>query len=166
MSKFVFYLKTKPFLMQWLTYHYGNPVVFPARSAENACIRHFIGLNPKEYVPQKPGDDYVAVAIPEQKRKKAICWNYMSKSACEALMEIVEDTFKMQLWSDLNEMTRCGCTLLNSVRAWCENNGISTEYDYTLKMRYQRMRDSYLESGVDLRRQTKVIAKKNQRFFR
>lgn len=70
----------------------------------------------------------------------------------EALEEIIDDTFKMQMWKDLNEMTRCGCTLLKSVRAWCERNGIDTDYDYTLKMRYQRMRDSYLSHGVDLRK--------------
>ena len=39
-----------------------------------------------------------------------------------------------------------------SVRSWCERNGIDTDYDYTLKMRYQRMRDSYLSHGVDLRK--------------
>jgi hypothetical protein len=155
MSKFVFYLKAKPFIAQWLKYHYGSPVVFPARSAENACIRRFIGLRPKDWQPQKPEEEAVAVTIPESSRKKAICWNYMSKSACDALMEIVEDTFKTQMWIELNEMTRCGCTLLKSVRAWCENNGINTDYDYTLKMRYQRMRDSYLKSGVDLRRKMK-----------
>ena len=43
MSKFVFYLKVKPFIKQWLTHHYGNPVTFPSRSAENACIRRFVG---------------------------------------------------------------------------------------------------------------------------
>lgn len=155
MSNFVFYLKVKPFIGQWLTYHYGSPVKFPARSAENACIRRFVGLRPKDWKPEKPEGEFVAVVIPETERKKAICWNYMSKSACKALTEIIEDTFKTQMWIDLNEMTRCGCTLLKCVRAWCENNGVDPDYDYTLKMRYQRMRDSYLKSGVDLRRHSK-----------
>ena len=84
--------------------------------------------------------------------KRVISYNYMSKHAMEALEEIIDDTFKMQMWKDLNEMTRRGCTLLKSVRAWCERNGIDTDYDYTLKMRYQRMRDSYLRHGVDLRK--------------
>lgn len=97
-------------------------------------------------------DGTVAVAIPDTGRKRVISYNYMSKTAMEALEEIIDDTFKMQMWKDLNEMTRCGCTLLKSVRAWCERNGIDTDYDYTLKMRYQRMRDSYLRHGVDLRK--------------
>lgn len=160
MSKMVFYMEVKPFLAQWLTYHFGDPVTFPARSAENACIWRFVALNPKgkDYVPMKPGEGCVAVSIPETKQRKTICWNYMSKTACAALTEVIEDTFKMQMWLELNEMSRCGCTLLKCIRAWCENNGIDTEYDYTLKMRFQRMRNSYLKNGVDLRRRSKGIA--------
>lgn len=160
MSKMVFYMEVKPFLAQWLTYHFGDPVTFPARSAENACTRRFVALNPKgkDYVPMKPGEGCVAVSIPETKQRKTICWNYMSKTACAALTEVIEDTFKMQMWLELNEMSRCGCTLLKCIRAWCENNGIDTEYDYTLKMRFQRMRNSYLKNGVDLRRRSKGIA--------
>lgn len=156
----VFYMEVKPFLAQWLTYHFGDPVTFPARSAENACIRRLVALNPKgkDYVPMKPGEGCVAVSIPETKQRKTICWNYMSKTACAALTEVIEDTFKMQMWLELNEMSRCGCTLLKCIRAWCENNGIDTEYDYTLKMRFQRMRNSYLKNGVDLRRRSKGIA--------
>ena len=152
MSNFYFYLKVKPFIGQWLHHHYGDPVVFPSRSAENACIRRFVSLRPKDWQPTKREDGTVAVAIPDTGRKRVISYNYMSKTAMEALEEIIDDTFKMQMWKDLNEMTRCGCTLLKSVRAWCERNGIDTDYDYTLKMRYQRMRDSYLSHGVDLRK--------------
>ena len=152
MSNFYFYLKVKPFIGQWLVHHYGNPGGFPSRSAENACIRHFVSLRPKDWQPAKREDGTVAVAIPDSGRKRVISYNYMSKHAMEALEEIIDDTFKMQMWKDLNEMTRRGCTLLKSVRAWCERNGIDTDYDYTLKMRYQRMRDSYLRYGVDLRK--------------
>lgn len=155
MSQFYFYLKVKPFIGQWLRHHYGAPVVFPSRSAENACIRRFVSLRPKDWQPRKPEGDTVAVAIPDQNRKHVEYWNYMTKTAQEALVEIIDDTFKMQMWNDLNEMTRCGCTLLKCVRTWCEQNGIDPDYDYTLKMRYQRMRDSYLKHGVDLRKKEK-----------
>lgn len=155
MSQFYFYLKVKPFIGQWLRHHYGDPVVFPSRSAENACIRRFVGLRPKDWKPEKPDGGSVAVEIPYDRKKNWLSWNYMSKSACRALTEIIDDTFKLQFWTDMNDMARCGCTLLNCVRAWCERNGVSTEYDYTLKMRYQRMRDSYLANGIDLRKRVK-----------
>lgn len=159
MNKFVFYLPVKPFIGQWLTNHYGSPVVFPARSVENACIRRFVGLNPKGHIPKKPMEEHVVVVIPDNKHKKPLCWNYMSKSACNALLELIEDNFMMQMWIDLNEMTRCGCTILNSVRAWCENNGISTDYDYTIKMRYQRMRKTYMGKGVVLMRTSRASSR-------
>lgn len=155
MSKFVFYLKVKPFIGQWLTYHFGSPVTFPAHSPENACIHRFATLRPKDSTPKMPESDTVAVAMPDFGKKRVISYNYMSNAACEALLEIVDDTFRMQMWNDLNDMTRCGCTLLKCVRTWCENNGIDPSYDYTLKMRYQRMRNSYLKHGVDLRRKIK-----------
>lgn len=152
MSDFYFYMKVKPFLGQWLKKHYGDPVRFPARSAENACIRRMVSLRPKDWVWKKPEGDVVAVAIPNQHNKKVEYWNYMSRSAQGALMEIVEDTFRMQFYKDMNELARKGVGLLRSVRIWCEQNGISSDYDYTLKMRYQRMRESYLKHGIDLRK--------------
>ena len=67
-----------------------------------------ISLNPKgkDYVPMKPGEGCVAVSIPETKQRKTVCWDYMSKTACAALTEVIEDTFKMQMWLELNEMSR------------------------------------------------------------
>ena len=45
-------------------------------------------------------------------------------------------------------------TIINALalQSSFERNGIDTDYDYTLKMCYQRMRDSYLRYGVDLRK--------------
>lgn len=152
MGKFTFYLKAKPFIGQWLRHHYGEPVRFPAQSPENACINAFVRLRPKDWQPQQPDSDSVAVEIPYNKKKQWLSWNYMSKSACGALMEIIEGNFNTCLYNELTEMSRNGCTLLKCVRAWCENNGIDPDYDYTLKMRYQRMRNSHLSYGVDLRK--------------
>lgn len=154
MSKFVFYLPVKPFIGQWLTYHYGNPVTFPARSAENSAIRKLVTKQPKDKTPMKPEGDYVAVAIPDSQRKKPEYYNYMCGEACKVLNKLIDSTFKMQFWNDINDLSMLGVSILDCVRTWCEQNGISIDYDYTLKMRYQRMRDAHLENGVDLRRKT------------
>jgi hypothetical protein len=76
------------------------------------------------------------------------------------LAEFIENTFRLQLWSDLSAKEFSQCSLLTAVRAWCEANGISTDYDYTLKMRYQRMRRAYLPAGIDLRRKSRTQEKK------
>lgn len=151
MDKFFVYIKVKPFIKEWLTFHYGNPVIFPAHSAENATIRRFLTTRPPDKVPQIKEEDEVAICIPDSKQKPVITYNYLGKYAKSALVECIEDTFKLQMWKDLNDLHDCGCSILRAIQAWCENNGISVEYDYTIKMRYQRMRNAYLKKGIDLR---------------
>lgn len=156
MSKFVVYLEVKPFIKQWLENHYGNPVIFPAMSAENATIRRFLTKLPDDKLPDKQTEKSIAVCIPDSKQKPVITYNYLGKYAKEAVVECIEDTFKMQMWKDLNDLRDCGCSILKAIQAWCENNGISIEYDYTIKMRYQRMRNAYLKNNIDLRDKTRV----------
>ena len=151
MEKFLVYLKVKPFIKEWLTFHYGNPVAFPPQSAENATIRRFLTTQPRDDVPEMKSEDEVAVYIPDSKQKPVISYHYLGKYAKAAVIECIEDTFRLQMWKDLNDLHDCGCTVLRAIQAWCENNGISIEYDYTIKMRYQRMRNSYLKNGIDLR---------------
>lgn len=151
MSKFLVYLTLKPFIAQWLRHHFGDPAVFLAQSVENACIRHFLTHQPKR-LPLMRQNEEVAICIPDSKQKPVITYNYLSINARKAVAECIEDTFRMQLWRDLSDIEQCQCTLLSAVRAWCEANGVSLDYDYTLKMRYQRMRNSYLKHGIDLRR--------------
>lgn len=160
MSKYLVYLTLKPFIAQWLRHHFGDPVVFPAQSAENACIRHFLTRQPGS-LPLPRGDDDVAICIPDSKQKPVVTYNYLSGNARKAVAECIEDTFRLQLWRDLADIELCQCTLLSAVRAWCEANGIDVEYDYTLKMRFQRMRNSYLKHGIDLRRRSRVRDNKN-----
>lgn len=156
MSQFVIYLKVKPFLKQWMIRHYGNPVQFPAGSAENATIRRFLTKQPREMLPQIGDKNSIAVCIPDSKQKPVETYNYLGKHAKEAVIECIEDTFKMQMWNDLNDLHDCSCSVLKAIQAWCENNGIAIDYDYTLKMRYQRMRNAYLKKNIDLRNRTRV----------
>lgn len=151
MSQFVVYLKVKPLIAQWLAFHYGTPVRFPDQSAENACIRRFLTRQPGS-LPKMQGEGEVAVCIPDSKQKPVITYNHLGIHARAALVDCIEDTFRLQLWHDLNGVEALRCPLLKAVRAWCENNGISIDYEDTVKMRFQRMRSSYLKSGIDLRR--------------
>ncbi len=159
MSKFVVYLNLKPFIAQWVRYHFGEPATFPAQGAENACIRHFLTRQPKA-LPQMRAEGEVAVCIPDSKQKPVITYNYLSIHAKKAVAECIEDTFRLQLWRDLADIDLCRCSLLSAVRAWCEANGIDVDYDYTLKMRFQRMRNAYLKHGIDLRRVGRIHDKK------
>jgi len=153
MSDFVIYLKVKPFLQEWLVHHYGDPVRFPSGSTENATIRRFLAKQPPDKTPEVGNKKDTAIYIPDSKQKPVVTYNYLGKHSKEAVIEAIEDTFNLQLWKDLNDLHECGCSILKSVRAWCENNDIDISYDYTLKMRYQRMRSVYLKNDIDLRLQ-------------
>lgn len=154
MSDFVVYIKLKPFIAQWLNFHFGSPVRFPDQSAENACIRRFLTRQPAAVpVACQPGE--VAVCIPDSKQKPVVTYNYLGSHARAAVADCIEDTFRLQLWHDLNGFENLHCPLLKAVRAWCQNNGISIDYEDTVKMRFQRMRNSYLKSGIDLRRSSR-----------
>lgn len=97
MSKYLVYISFKPFIAQWLRHHFGDPVVFPAQSAENACIRHFLTRQPGS-LPLTRGDDDVAICIPDSKQKPVVTYNYLSGNARKAVAECIEDTFRLQLW--------------------------------------------------------------------
>lgn len=155
MSDFSIYIKVKPFVRQWLIHHYGNPVEFPAQSVENATIRRFISKLPQGKQPLPCAEDEVSIRIPDSKQKPVLTYNYLGPHGKAAVIECIEDNFRRQMWSDLGDLHDCGCSLLKAINAWCEANGISIDYDYTIKMRYQRMRNSYLKNGVDFRLKTR-----------
>lgn len=155
MSKFTVYIKAPAYIRQWLVFHFGDPVVFPPSSAENATIRRFLAKQPRDMVPPMEHDDEVAVCIPDSCQKPVETYNYLNHHARRALLDTIRDTYRLQLWNELNGLHESGCTIMNGVRAWCQNNGISIDYDCTVKMQYQRMRDEYLANGVDLRKKHK-----------
>ncbi len=167
MSKFLFYLKVKPFIAQWLEYHYGSPVTFPNGSDENDCIHQFVSRCPKDLEPKditRPvlsEDDgrkwtIVAFTVPDCRAKPAETYNYMGATARSALLEVIDWRFNHQLWKDLKDSYEKHYTILNAVRDWCEKNGISIDYDFTIKMRLQRKKKRHLKYGIDTRRQNRT----------
>lgn len=161
MSQYLLYLPVRPFVRQWLEFHFGNPVRFPVGSVENIAIRRFITTLPAGKQPRKPESGEVAVCIPDSKQKPVESYNYMNRQGAMAVVETIEDTFRRQMWNDLGDMHDSRCSLITAVRAWCQNNGISLDHEDTVKMRYQRMRTAYLPCGIDLRDHTKIRKGKN-----
>ncbi len=152
MSKFVIYLKLQPFVAQWLHHHFGNPVVFHPQSVENSTILQFTRKLPEDRQPDTAAEGLTAVCIPDNGKKDPAVYNYLGPKGKEAVVDCIERTFKLMMWSELNDMSDVGCSVLNAIDAWCEMHGIDIEYDRTILMRYNRLRHSYLKKGIDLRR--------------
>ena len=151
MSNFVVYLKLQPFVAQWLHFHFGNPVQFHPHSVENSTILQFTQKLPDGRVPDTAADGLTAVCIPDNEKNPAT-YNYLAPKGKEAVVDCIERTFKLMMWNELNDMSGVGCSVLSAIDAWCEMHGIDVEYDRTILMRYNRLRNSYVKKGIDLRR--------------
>lgn len=152
MSKFVIYLKLQPFVAQWLQHHYGNPVQFQPQSVENSTILQFTQKLPAGRIPDTAADGLTAICIPDNEKKDPAVFNYLSQTGKDAVVDCIERTFKLMMWTELNDMSDIGCSVLRAIDAWCDMHGIDIEYDRTILMRYNRLRNSYVKKGIDLRR--------------
>ena len=155
MSNFVIYLKLQPFISQWLHYHFGDPVRFQPHSVENSTILQFTQKLPEGRQPDTAADGLTSVCIPDNEKKDPATYNYLSNSGKEAVVDCIERTFRLMMWNELNDMSNIGCSVLGAIDAWCEMHGISIEYDRTILQRYNRLRNSYVKYGIDLRKRTR-----------
>ena len=134
MSKFVVYVQVEPYLKQWLTHSFGDPVEFPSSSNENAVLRRFLSKRPINNLPEQPGETY----------------NFLNGHAKQALTESINDLFRINMWSDLGDLNDMSCKKMSAFRSWCEQQGIDIEYAETIRMKWYRMRKAYQEKGINL----------------
>lgn len=150
MSKFVIYLDVEPYMKQWLTHAYGDPVVFPPSSSENAVIRRLTTKRPSDNIPEQPSDKAVAISIPSCKYKSPETYNFLTSYGKQALCESLDDLFRINMWQDLGDLSDTSCTKMSAFRAWCQAHGIDIDYAETIRMKWYRMRKAHQEKGINL----------------
>lgn len=155
MNEYCIYLKLKPFVRQWLVNAFGEPVVFPAQSIENATIRLFVMQLPKDRQPDVKTEDATAIKIPDSSTKPSRLFNYMSPRGKMAVTDCIETLFNRNLWAELGNLSAVGCNTMSAIYAWCDNHGIDLDYSDTVRQRYYRMRDAYTKKGIDLRKKSR-----------
>ena len=116
MSKFVVYVEVEPYLKQWLTHSFGDPVEFPVNSNENAVLRRFITKRPINNQPEKPGERDVAICIPYSKAKNPETYNFLNGHAKQALTESINDLFRLNMWCDLGDLNDMPCKKMSAFR--------------------------------------------------
>lgn len=164
MSQFVIYLRLQPFIAQWLRHHYGTPVRFQPHSIENSTILQFTQKLPEGRHPDTAADGLTAICIPDNGKKDPAIYNYLGVKGKEAVVDCIERTFRLMMWNELNDMSDIGCSVLDAIDAWCEMHGIDIEYDRTILQRYNRLRNSYVKKGIDLRRKKRNHGMSNKKF--
>jgi hypothetical protein len=159
------YLKLKPYVAQWLTSIYGNPVKFPAQSIENAEIVRQLRQVPMFYKPQEYDDSYVAIVLPQSKRRPPEKYNYLTEQAKESLVGLIKNNFDSDLKMSVRRMVCNGVSVTRAVHAWLKDHDIPVEYEETIRTRIRRTVVMYKRKGVnyfhfDAKLELKKIKKK------
>lgn len=154
MSEVVVYLPLKPFIRQYVIHHFGYPVRFPDQSITNKCIISVLQKKRKDSKPEVASDGSTAVCIPFSCKDPAV-WNFVSSFGKRMICQHIEYVFMMNLWNEMNEMTRGGMKQQDAACEWCSKHGIDIDYADTIRMRYYRDKMQYLGNGIDLRCKTR-----------
>lgn len=158
MSQFLVYVPVEPFIKQYLINHYGEPVQFDSQSVENAILRLFTKKKPSDYIFDGQKSNEIAICIPDNSYKDPLVYNYLGPKGKKALRECIDDVFKRNMFNELYKIIdgsekEHGCTVMGAIDAWCEYHGIDIDYDYTIRQRFYRLRDSYKKNGINLKQQ-------------
>mgnify|MGYP001035953499 CR=1 FL=1 len=150
MSKFVLYLEVKPFLRQWLTYHYGDPVRFPLCCRQNIeIVKSLTRLAPGR-TPAMPTHSTVAIVIPDNKQRPPAVYNQLSRAGEIHLRKVIDDLFSDNFLSEMRRYRRDGLSVLDSVYTYCKAHHIDIDHANTLRQRDYRERKLHAKCGVDL----------------
>lgn len=149
------YLKVERYMQQYLTHHFGDPIVLPRDSAEIRILKTLLVKPPVWINTDLPPDDfgdenifYVRLEIPYSKEKDPRSYNYLVESSKSLIVERLELIFINNLWTELLELTLIPeLELTKIIYAWCESHGISNFEDdknaETIRQKYYRMRRTY-----------------------
>lgn len=159
MREILVYLPMERYLLEWARAHFGEPVRFPARSAENVLLGSLVSLPPEGTVPQlSPREGEIAVVIPDSARRHPERYHYLSARNKRRVANAVCRLFLLHLWTEVSPLIASRGRLKEGIAEWCKRNGIGVESYETVYMRFYRMRDDYYRHGVAL---AKKYQKKN-----
>lgn len=161
MSGNYIYLKLNPFVAEFLTSKFGNPVHFDARSVANDNINFVLQRRPPMYRREdEDTDGMTPIVIPYSKQKDPRVWNYVSPSGKKLLVDYCESLFNHTLWNEVSVvMMKKNANLQLIAETWCSRHGVSVDYIATVRMRIYRERLKLLKRGIDLRKKNRALRK-------
>ncbi|MBD8349365.1 hypothetical protein [Dysgonomonas sp. HGC4] len=149
------YLKVERYMQQYLTHHFGDPIVLPKDSPEQRIIRTLLVKPPHWIDTDAPPEDYtsgdvfyVRLEIPYSKEKDPRVYNYLVEAAKDILVERLDLIFMNNMWTELLELSVIKeLELTKIIYAWCESHGIPNIEDdknaEVIRQKYYRLRKKY-----------------------
>lgn len=157
------YLKVERYLKQYLTHHFGDPIVLPKDSPEQRILKTLLIKPPHWIDTDIPPEDfftddvfYVRLEIPYSKEKDPRVYSYLVDSAKDILIERFDLILINNMWTELLELSIIeDLELTKIIYAWCESHGIQNVEDdknaETIRQKYYRIRKKYKDgNGVKL----------------
>lgn len=146
--EYYIYLPLKPYIRQWLTNAYGDPVKFDMHSIENAELKRWLRPTPPNGVPQVKKEGMTAIVIPQSKSRPASIYHYLTEEARDCLASMIRNTFVADLKSSVRRSASHGSTLAAATKAWMREHGIGMDHYETLIQIIQRAKKSYERRGI------------------
>lgn len=148
MSKYVFYLKLKPFLAQYMIHHFGNPINLNDTNGNDRIIAVLQKRKP-DTPPEVAGEGLTPVCIPYSKGKDPAGFNFIGKAGKAFIVDWMESIFMNNLIDEMKIMYAKGMKLQIVAEAWCEKHGINIDYADTIRMRYYRHKLELMKKEIN-----------------
>lgn len=147
MSDFYIYLKVEPYLAEWLTDTFGDPIEIIRDSPESHLLKRFLvklptGVQPDTCISEEFN---VRVRIPCFKEKDPRTYNHLKPIAKKALVDSFESLFVKNMWSEIGKLDNCNCSITTVIYAWLEKHNMSEEHWEAIRQRYYRLRKKYFK---------------------
>lgn len=137
-TEFFVYLKLKPYVRQWLTAIYGEPVRFNAHSLENNELMRWLIPVPDGCMPLTKEPGTTAIVIPDSKKKKPLEYNYLTKEARDCIVSMLNNNFDSDMKHSVRHSMHNGSSKVMALRAWMKEHKIDKDYECTLVKRIDR----------------------------
>ena len=160
-------VKMDGYMREWLQFHLGNPVRFPAKSYENEVLVRYLSKRPKDMPPEAEDAGTVAIVIPDNGYRRPEYYNYLGHRGRRAIIHAIDNLFRLDLWSGCAPLLHSRRELNKGIDAWCQANGISLDSREAVRQKFYRIRRSYFNKGVILgkfysKKTATIVSEKNQ----
>lgn len=141
------YLELEDYLAQWFINDMGgaNPVRIKRGSMEWTMLELFLTTPPNDYEPQKGGEGFVCIDLPNFRSKDTRYHFYLPPKAAEAIKALIRGRFDICMWNTLHQFHNIFQRQDHLIEAFMEKHGIAINDKNwnSVAKRYQRKRDIY-----------------------
>jgi hypothetical protein len=149
--EYYIYLKTQPYLAEFVTHSFGNPVTLERDSPESRIIREYISKLPANNKPDMGEDANIKVRIPFFKEADPRVYNHFGSAAKLALVESFNQLMEKCMMKEIGSLENVHRgNISDLIYAWMEKHGISDNGNnwYTVSKKYYRLRKKYIQNGI------------------